>query len=75
GEALKIGEALSRDAPHFVAPKRLMGLLYMKCGRMAEAETLVETLRLQEPDYSLEKMRDAFRASPLLHKSELGAAT
>lgn len=71
-EALAIGEALGRDAPHFGAPKRLMGLLYMKCGRMAEAEAMIETLRQTEPDYSLEKMRDAFRASPLLHRSELG---
>ncbi|GAB5446771.1 AfsR/SARP family transcriptional regulator [Gymnodinialimonas sp.] len=73
-EALKIGEALGRDAPHFVAPKRLMGMLYMKCGRVADAEAMVETLRAHEPDYSLEKMRDAFRASPLLHRSKLGKA-
>ncbi|ABD54495.1 tetratricopeptide repeat protein [Jannaschia sp. CCS1] len=73
-EAIKIGEALGRDAPHFVAPKRLMGLLYMKCGRVADAEAMVETLRQHEPDYSMEKMRDAFRASPLLHRSKLGKA-
>lgn len=73
-EALKIGEVLGRDAPHFVAPKRLMGMLYMKCGRVADAEAMVETLRVHEPDYSLEKMRDAFRASPLLHRSKLGKA-
>lgn len=73
-EAIKIGETLGRDAPHFVAPKRLMGLLYMKCGRVVDAEAMVETLRQHEPDYSLEKMRDAFRASPLLNHSKLGKA-
>lgn len=73
-EAIKIGEVLGRDAPHFVAPKRLMGLLYMKCGRVADAEAMVETLRQHEPDYSMEKMRDAFRSSPLLHRSKLGKA-
>lgn len=74
-EAIKIGEALGRAAPGFIAPKRLMGLLYMKCGHMAEAEAMVLTLRQHEPDYSLEKMRDAFRASPLLHRSDLGKAS
>lgn len=74
-EAIKIGETLGRDAPQFVAPKRLMGLLYIKCGRIADAEAMVETLRLHEPDYSLEKMRDAFRSSPLLHHSDLGKAS
>lgn len=73
-EAIKIGEALDRDATHFLAPKRLMGMLYMKCGRVADAEAMVETLRLHEHDYSMEKMRDAFRASPLLHRSKLGKA-
>lgn len=73
-EAIKIGEALDRDAPHFVAPKRLMGMLYMKCGRVADAEATVEALRVHEHDYSMEKMRDAFRASPLLHRSKLGKA-
>ncbi|QXT38937.1 tetratricopeptide repeat protein [Gymnodinialimonas ceratoperidinii] len=73
-EAIKIGEALGRDAPGFVAPKRLMGMLYMKVGRVDEAEAMVETLKQHEPDYSVEKMRDAFRASPLLHRSALGSS-
>lgn len=74
-EALRIGEALGRDAPNFTAPKRLMGLLYMKSGRTAEAEAMVEIMRRTESDYSLEKMRDSFRASPLLHRSDLGKET
>lgn len=73
-EAIKIGEILAREAPHFVAPKRLMGMLYMKCGRVADAEAMVHILQQHEPDYSIEKMRDAFRASPLLHRSKLGKA-
>ncbi|UWQ96950.1 hypothetical protein K3728_06970 [Rhodobacteraceae bacterium M385] len=73
-EAIKIGEVLGRDAPQFLAPKRLMGMLYMKVGRVADAEAMVETLRRFEPDYGMDKMRDAFRASPLLNASKLGRA-
>jgi hypothetical protein len=74
-EAIVIGETLARDTPSFVAPKRLMGMLYMKVGRVEEAEAMVEILKQHEPDYSVEKMRDAFRASPLLHRSSLGSAS
>ncbi|SNR77015.1 hypothetical protein [Puniceibacterium sediminis] len=74
-EALRIGEGLSRDLPGFVAPKRLMGLLYMKDGRPDLAELVAEDMRQVESDYSLDKMQDFFRASPLLYRCELGEPT
>ena len=70
-EALAIGEQLGRTAPEFIAPKHLIGLLYLKCDQAEKAEELLIELRRNDPDYSYDRMIDVYRASPLLKNSDI----
>ena len=71
GEAVRIGEELCQAIPGFVAPRRMMGLLYQELGMQEQAEALAEGLQAIDPTYDLRDIRQYYRTAPQMKNSAL----
>lgn len=69
-EAITSAEQCSSGNPNFRPPLRYLIALYASAGRTEEALRAVEELKIQEPDFSIDRLMhdDAYPAS-LIHKT------
>lgn len=69
--ALRFAEASHAQAESFAPPMRYLAAIYFYQGQEDEAERIVDKLRAQEPDFTLETLRDKDYPSAGLRKSRL----
>ncbi|ASP32778.1 hypothetical protein CHH27_05560 [Labrenzia sp. VG12] len=70
-EALRVGEELRRAMPGFVAPMRMMGLLYSELGQHERAAEIEAELQKPDPDYSIKGVRAYYRNAPQMRNTAL----
>lgn len=70
-EAIALGENLLSTTPNYSASMRLLCLLYANRGEHEKSRQIVENLKVLEPGFSIDLMKEQHYRSELIRKSEL----
>lgn len=70
-EAVALGENLLSTTPNYGASLRLLCLLYAYRGEHEKSQQVVENLKVLEPGFSIDLMKEQYYRSELIRKSEL----
>lgn len=70
-EATRLGEVCHLLAPRYAPALRCLSVLYLHCGREADSWRMVENLRVSEPDFSYDVLKDPSYPAAGLNRSGL----